>query len=252
MNQSESTSADSDTHSGPADSPEPGEAAGSEGPSGASPVSEGAFARLRNEEQMVAGGGRWSLDASRRSCHRCQQQIRRGTPFWTVLTEADVDQAGDGVAAFFSRQDHCEACIESIEQVPFFARWKTSVPAAQGQPARVVNIASLHATFLSLIEMEATAVDTDQQAADPDDQFCSGKGSASSASLEVSASANRTRIAYLLALFLVRKRALRWIGHEDGVLTVAERSGALHQVPVSTIEPATIEQAVAEMEQLLG
>ena len=100
--------------------------------------------------------------------------------------------------------------------------------------------------------MEATAVDTDQQAADPDDQFCSGKGSASSASLEVSASANRTRIAYLLALFLVRKRALRWIGHEDGVLTVAERSGVLHQVAVSTIDPATIEQAVAEMEQLLG
>lgn len=201
---------------------------------------------------MVAGGGRWSIDASRRSCHRCQQQIHRGTPFWTVLTEADPDQEGDGVAAFFSRQDHCEACIERLEQDPFFARWKTTVPAEQGPPVRIVNIASLHATFLSLVEPDGTASGTEQPSADPDDSHDSGKNSASGPSLEVSDSADRTRIAYLLALFLVRKRALRWISHGDGVLTVSERSGTLHQVPVSTIDPSSLEQAVAEMEQLLS
>ncbi len=201
---------------------------------------------------MVAGGGRWSIDASRRSCHRCQQQIHRGTPFWTVLSEADPDQAGDGVAAFFSRQDHCEACIERMEQEPFFARWKTTVPAEEGPPARIVNIASLHATFLSLVELDGAASDTVEPAADPDDPLNSGQDSDSRPSLEVSDSADRTRIAYLLALFLVRKRALRWVGHGEGFLTVAERSGTLHQVPVSNIDPATLEVAVAEMEQLLG
>ena len=120
------------------------------------------FARLRDEQQRVAGGGRWSVDASRRQCHRCQQEIPRGTSFWTVLAEADADQAGEVVAAFFSRQDHCEGCIEGLEEDPFFARWKTSVPAPDGPPRRIVNIVSLHATFVSLMEASGySSEDTD-------------------------------------------------------------------------------------------
>ncbi|MDE0960918.1 MAG: hypothetical protein OSB09_09065, partial [Planctomycetota bacterium] len=133
-----------------------------------SPAPRRAFARLREEEQRVAGGGRWSVDASRRHCHRCGDEIVRGTAFWTVLAEADPDQAGESVAAFFSRQDHCEVCIEALEDDPFFARWKTTVPAPEGPPRRIVNIASLLATFLSLIDsLESNPNPVDPNPVDP-------------------------------------------------------------------------------------
>ena len=244
-----------------------------------------AFARLRDEEQRVAGGGRWSVDASRRHCHRCAEEILRGNPFWTVLAEADPDQAGEAVAAFFSRQDHCEGCIESLDEDLFFARWKTTVPAPEGPPRRIVNIASLHATFLSLIDAldgedvgapvaadeTGDPVSSESSASAATDEVSAGVASAAQkqeepqeepqdarnrptrrAALEVSAVADRIRLAYLLALFLVRKRALRWISHDPQSLTVGERSGAIHQVKVPSIDAVALEEAVAEMEQLLG
>ena len=231
----------------------------------------------------MAGGGRWSVDASRRHCHRCAEEILRGNPFWTVLAEADPDQAGEAVAAFFCRQDHCEGCIESLEEDPFFARWKTTVPAPEGPPRRIVNIASLHATFLSLNDSleggeDGGAPAGADEAADPESSESPAPAPTDEASasirsapkeqeepqeeqfesrnrptaLEVSAVADRIRLAYLLALFLVRKRALRWISHDPQSLTVKERSGAIHQVQVPAIDAVALEEAVAEMEQLLG
>ncbi|MEO2149712.1 MAG: hypothetical protein ABGY15_05955 [bacterium] len=256
------------------------------GDTGTSTTPRRAFARLRDEEQRVAGGGRWSVDASRRHCHRCAEEIPRGNPFWTVLAEADPDQAGEAVAAFFCRQDHCEGCIESLDEDPFFARWKTTVPAPEGPPRRIVNIASLHATFLSLIDSldggeDVGALAGADETADPvssesstpaaKDEASAGMGLAQEeqeepqeeqfearnrpprrAALEVSAVTDRIRLAYLLALFLVRKRALRWISHDPQSLTVKERSGAIHRVQVPAIDAAALEEAVAEMEQLLG
>ena len=220
------------------------------------------FARLRDEQQRVAGGGRWSVDASRRQCHRCQQEIPRGTSFWTVLAEADADQAGEVVAAFFSRQDHCEGCIEGLEEDPFFARWKTSVPAPDGPPRRIVNIVSLHATFVSLMEASGnssedtdSAEDTRENSQPPDqesDQELESTAETQPQGLEVSEEADRIRLAYLLALFLVRKRVLRWVGHEQQVLSVQERAGTLHRVAVPAIDAATLEEAVAELEEFLG
>jgi hypothetical protein len=249
------------------------------GDTGTSTPPRRAFARLRDEEQRVAGGGRWSVDASRRHCHHCSEEIVRGTPFWTVLAEADPAQAGEAVAAFFCRQDHCEGCIESLDEDPFFARWKTTVPAPEGPPRRIVNIASLHATFLSLIDSldgdedvgtPAGGVETadpgssESPAPAPTDEASAGMTSAPEeqeeqfearnrpTALEVSAVADRIRLAYLLALFLVRKRALRWISHDPQSLTVKERSGVIHRVQVPAIDAVALEEAVAEMEQLLG
>ena len=71
------------------------------------------------------------------------------------------------------------------------------------------------------------------------------------AALEVSAVADRIRLAYLLALFLVRKRALRWISHDPQSLTVGERSGAIHQVKVPSIDAVALEEAVAEVEKYI-
>lgn len=229
------------------------------GDTGSSTTPRRAFARLRDEEQRVAGGGRWSVDASRRHCHRCAEEIPRGNPFWTVLAEADPDQAGEAVAAFFCRQDHCEGCIESLEEDPFFARWKTTVPAPEGPPRRIVNIASLHATFLSLIDsldggedsgVPAGIRSAPKEQEEPQEEQFEARNRPTA--LEVSAVADRIRLAYLLALFLVRKRALRWISHDPQSLTVKERSGAIHRVQVPSIDAAALEEAVAEMEQLLG
>ena len=245
------------------------------GDTGASTTPRRAFARLRDEEQRVAGGGRWSVDASRRHCHRCAEEILRGNPFWTVLAEADPAEAGEAVAAFFSRQDHCEGGIESLDEDPFFARWKTTVPTPEGPPRRIVNIASLHATFLSLIDSldggedvgaaaggdetgdressESSApAGTSLAPEEQEEQFEAQDRPSRRAALEVSAVADRIRLAYLLALFLVRKRALRWISHDPQSLTVKERSGAIHQVQVPAIDAVALEEAVAEMEQLLG
>ncbi|MGE4619090.1 MAG: hypothetical protein AAEJ04_04695 [Planctomycetota bacterium] len=238
------------------------------------PPGRPAYARLKDAEQRVAGGGRWSVDGSRRCCCDCQVEIVRGTPFWTVLRPAAADAGpGEGVAAFFSRQDHCESCMDNLQEGEHFARWKTSVPAPEGPPRRIVNIASLHATFLSLLEgprstetsseggeTESQAVEADLEsgdAADPPEADFTAADEESDAvepqlGLYVSQEADRVRLAYLLALFLVRKRALRWEAHEGDYLLVRERSGTLHRVLVPRIDSQALEEAVAEFEELLG
>ncbi len=221
------------------------------------PSQRPAYARLKEEQERVAGGGRWSVDGSRRCCHRCGEEILRGTQFWTVLRPAEQEpQAGEGVAAYFSRQDHCESCLESLPPEQHFARWKTSIPAPEGPPRRIVNLASLHATFLSLIDsgQDSTAGDaasqdeSGEQKNEPQTEPVPG----AVGGLLISREADRARLAYLLALFLVRKRALRWQQHEGDQLIVSERSGHTYRVPVPRIDSSELEAAVSEFEQLLG
>lgn len=216
-----------------------------------SPTPRPAFARLKEERERVAGGGRWSVDGSRRNCHRCGTEIHHGTHFWTVLSPAEQEPvAGEGVAAYFSRHDHCESCIDSIPEEQHFARWKTSIPAPEGPPRRIVNLASLHATFLSLIDK-----DESQEQDSPEENAEEAEvelPESSRGSLVVSSEVDRVRLAYLLALFLVRKRALRWQQHVGDSLVVSERSGQEYRVPVPQIDSDELEAAVAEFEQLLG
>ena len=113
------------------------------------------FARLRDEEQRVAGGGRWSVDSSRRFCALTREEIPRGTPFWTVLAPADPQEAPESagrLTAFFSRQDYCDEAMSQLDPSHFFARWRTVIPEESGPEKRVVNVASLLATFLELVE----------------------------------------------------------------------------------------------------
>lgn len=218
-----------------------------------------AYARLKEEQQRVAGGGRWSVDGSRRCCHGCQQEIVRGTPFWTVLRPAEEEPTEpEAVAAFFSRQDHCESCIESLEDGQHYARWKTSVPAPDEPPRRIVNIASLHATFLSLLEVESTpstSESTPEEDAEGDPQppaQATEPNLPAAAGLPISQQADRERLAYLLALFLVRKRALQWLEHQGDHLLVKERCGNLHRVTVPRIDSRVLDEAVYEFEQLFS
>lgn len=221
------------------------------------PSQRPAYARLKEERERVAGGGRWSVDGSRRCCHRCGEEIVRGTQFWTVLRAAEEEpQAGEGVAAYFSRQDHCESCLESLPPEQHYARWKTSIPAPEGPPRRIVNLASLHATFLSLIDadQDSAAGDTGSQDQSEEEVNESEREQVPGAvgGLQISREADQQRLAYLLALFLVRKRALRWQQHAGDHLIISERSGQTYRVPVPRIESSELEAAVSEFEQLLG
>ena len=129
-------------------------------------------------------------------------------------------------------------------------------PAPEGPPRRIGNLASLPATFLSLIDVNETTEDREEPTQEPSPEPPEERETDSSqtpvGSLLVSGEADRARLAYLLALFLVRKRALRWQQHAGDHLVVSERSGQHYRVPVPRIESSELEAAVSEFEQLLG
>ncbi|MAJ28059.1 hypothetical protein CBD41_01410 [bacterium TMED181] len=225
------------------------------------------YARLRDQEQRVAGGGRWSVDSSRRFCALTKQEIPRGTPFWTVLATADPDSAPESagpLAAFFSRQDYCDEAMAGLDPGSFFARWRTVIPEESGPVKRVVNLASLLATFLELAEpirkQEPAEAEESAQAADADpgaDAGEEGESDPSSAlrrvGLEIDSSTDRSRLAYLLALFLIRKRALIWDDHVDSCLRVREKSSEeIYEIPAPEMDRETLEAAVSEIESLFS
>lgn len=229
------------------------------------------FARLRDEEQRVAGGGRWSVDSSRRFCALTREEIPRGTPFWTVLAPADPGDAPESagrLTAFFSRQDYCDEAMAQLDSSSFFARWRTVIPEESGPEKRVVNVASLLATFLELVEPlrskssgEEEAVDEegDESSIDPDSTPESPEGEDSGVSalgsrgLQVDQSTDRLRLAYLLALFLVRKRALIWEDHDEELLKVREKaSEEIYEIPTPAMDRETLEGAIREIESIFG
>ena len=228
------------------------------------------YARLRDEEQRVAGGGRWSVDSSRRYCAHTREEIPRGTPFWTVLAPADPENAPESagpLTAFFSRQDYCEEAMAELDPSLFFARWKTVVPTADGPAKRVVNIASLLATFLELVASEQTPSESGKVEESSTELSGDDGGAASEETeevsaeelplpplgLEVVAGTDRTRLAYLLALFLIRKRSLVWEDHAGEALLVREKnSEEIYQIPVPDLDRETLETAVGEIEALFS
>jgi len=229
------------------------------------------FARLRDEEQRVAGGGRWSVDSSRRFCALTREEIPRGTPFWTVLAPADPGDAPESagrLTAFFSRQDYCDEAMAQLDSSSFFARWRTVIPEESGPEKRVVNVASLLATFLELVEPlrskssgeeEAADEEGDGSSFDPDSTPESPEGEDSGVSalgsrgLQVDQSTDRLRLAYLLALFLVRKRALIWEDHDEELLKVREKaSEEIYEIPTPAMDRETLEGAIREIESIFG
>ncbi|OUU23586.1 MAG: hypothetical protein CBC13_05330 [Planctomycetia bacterium TMED53] len=258
-----------------------GEVAGAGGGTGSEdraessePTKRATFARLRDEEQRVAGGGRWSVDSSRRFCALTGEEIPRGTPFWTVLAPTDPDSAPESagpLTAFFSRKDYCDEAMDKVDQGNSFARWRTVIAEEEGPAKRVVNIASLLATFLEL---------ADSTRVQPEGQGEEGSGEDSPANLAETASlaetgadvaedlsvpmkgpsgltvdsgTDRLRLAYLLGLFLVRKRSLIWEDHDENLLILREKvSGDLYQLPAPDLDPQTLEQAVNEIEALFS
>ncbi len=258
------------------------------GPVQPGPAKRESFARLRDEEQRIAGGGRWSVDSSRRNCALTGEEIPRGTPFWTVLAPADPDAAPESagpLTAFFSRQDYCDAAMDQMDSEIFFARWRTVIPEDEGPPKRVVNVASLLATFLELAEpsrISTPLAPADAEGPSTGSAGNSGGGSSGGANsgasevpaleapaedsavthadsamspsgLSVERGIDRPRLAYLLALFLVRKRALVWEDHGDQGLKVREKSsGDSYQLISPDLDQRTLEEAIHELEALFS
>ena len=222
----------------------------------------------------MAGGGRWSVDSSRRFCALTKQEIPRGTPFWTVLAPADPESAPESagpLTAFFSRQDYCDEAMADLDPGAFFARWRTVIPEESGPVKRVVNVASLLATFLELAE--PIRKDAPEEAENPVETADSASGDLNGDSfgeagdedesgpsaalrrvgLEIDSSTDRSRLAYLLALFLIRKRALIWDDHVDSCLRVREKSSEeIYEIPAPEMDRETLEAAVSEIESLFS
>lgn len=200
-----------------------------EGPPGSVGSTRPSFARLHEELQRIDGPGRWTVDSCARGCNACRQELPQGVSFWTVLEDPPDGEGGEGLAALFARNDYCDNCSEGIDLEGVYARWRTVLPEAQGPPKKIVNLASLLGTFLSYTEK----LSGDQEGGSPEGE--------------------EQRLAFLLALFLVRKRVLKWISVEEGVVSVSEKGKEeVIRVAPPPLNPQQMESAVAEFEALLG
>lgn len=200
-------------------------------------------ARLYEEEQRIDGRFRWSVGGAQRSCRACRESIPPHTSFSTVLMAALPEDlpgvAGPDPLEVFERCDYCEACFEALPNEQVFAHWKSCFPTPEAEPKKQVNLASLRSYFDQVAELiHAPAVDeppaADPEAADPesdleidadlesrDDSRAEDSGDAegddSSAQAETPEETSGA-FAYLLALFLVRRRLLKWGGFTDAGL----------------------------------
>jgi hypothetical protein len=192
-----------------------------------------AFARRLDDPQRVDGGGRWSVDATRRRCARCAEPLPDGRVFHSVL-EPPPPGAPHEEQEVFVRRDYCEECHRSGPPERAFAHWRAVLPPPPGGVRKIVNLASLLAHFHTLVEGSAKEA-----------------GAAAAVEASAPATAEAPRLIYLLALFLVRRRMLRWEGVEDRVLRLRCReSDRLLEVAVPALPTAELEAAVAEFEEL--
>ena len=228
-----------------------GEEGGPPRPGGRTP-----FARRLEDPQRVDGGGRWSVDSTRRRCCRCDTPFPDHDPFHTVLEPAsDEERGSEDAREVFVRRDYCTGCFESDPPATVFAHWRCVLPPPPDGARKVVNLASLLAHFHQLVETPAVHIP------DEDEEGASGEGSGGGEGSTPPApplephiptlSEEKLRLVYLLALFLVRRRMLKWEGVEGGVLQLrckeSDRPVGLPEPPWSEAELA---EAVAEFEDL--
>jgi hypothetical protein len=206
------------------DAPAPG--------SGAAESSRPAHARRLDDPQRIEGGGRWSVDATRRRCSRCSRPLEDHQPFHTTLEPAT--ESADPTGEVFARRDTCEPCFAGAPPERAFAHWRSVLPPPPGGVRKIVNLASLLAHFHSLVEVVR-----------------GDRGEGPPGADELPAAPTTQRLIYLLALFLVRRRMLRWEGVEGGILRLRCReSDRPIEVSVPPLPPAELESAIAEFEEL--
>ncbi|MFQ5653299.1 MAG: hypothetical protein ACE5GW_01035 [Planctomycetota bacterium] len=187
------------------------------------------FARLYDEAEKVDGGSRWAVGGAGRSCGRCLRELTPGETFYTVLLAARAAPSTGsvaGVTALFERADYCSSCFALAPIDRAFAHWRSFLPPPPESPRRTVNLASLYSTFLQLGDAGEESV---------------GEGDAEARIT----SSERARVRFLLALFLVRKRVLKWGAlRGDRLLLRCRQSGETHEIGVPPEPREELEQAV--------
>ncbi len=121
----------------------------------------------------------WEIAPGSRVCQACERKFGPDETYWSEIREAE-----DG----YSRRDYCADCREAVEaqREGRVSSWRTVNRVAQKIPKLVidpVNAFELVETF---------------SATDPDDP--------------------RQKLAYLMALLLMRRKVIRFAGTEDGYL----------------------------------
>lgn len=253
---------------------ESGEAPSEDFPPGEGPRGRTPSARKIDDPQRVdGGGGRWSVDASRRRCSRCSRELPDGEILHSALVPPPESASAEGDQVIFARGDYCEQCFEADPPQGAFAEWRTVLPPKPGGERKIVNLASLLAHFHSLVETSRADDDLGdgsledgayEDGAYEDGAFEDGvfqrgafkdgvrdDAGVSTQSGKDPLAPERARIAYLLALFLVRRRMLRWEGIRGGVLSLRCReSDRPLELPVPPLTTAQLAEAIAEFEDL--
>ena len=233
--------------------PEGGEGPESPGVGGRTP-----YARRLDDPQRVDGGGRWSVDSTARRCCRCAGALPDHETFHTVLEPAPPEDLPLGdERELFVRRDYCTECFTSQPPETVFAHWTRILPPPPGGPKKIVNLASLLAHFHQLVETPAlpTASEDGEDGELPGENVGEGKTAPATAPRPEphvpELSDERGRLAYLLALFLVRRRMLKWEGMVDERLQlICKESDRPVALGVPAMTDSELEEAVAEFEEL--
>lgn len=210
------------------------------------------FARLYEDEQKIDTRSRWSVGGAHRVCHDCSETLADGALLYSTLVASQVDpseQPFRDVSELFERLDFCEACFGKLSEENSFAFWKSIADPPPRPPQKILNLAALLAYFRHLAP-EPEVGDEDPDAAAPESE---GRQDAPQFAFPTVESADAEPLRYLLGLFLVRKRVLRWVGLADGVLTLTERkSEESHELPVPEMTEDRREAMLASFEELFG
>ena len=188
---------------------------------------------------------RWAVGGSPRRCHTCSTPIPPQAEYYGTLEPTRIpedDSKLAEVSALFDRYDYCCACYEGGAGGHAFAYWKGHMDAPQREPRKVVNLAALLVYFQHLAAVEAAASRPTPDADGDDGEGTEGTDSGHIDSGHIDEDLNdedafdgdferqqeaRERAAivaalpridgddarlmrYLLALFLIRKRVLKW------------------------------------------
>jgi hypothetical protein len=209
------------------------------------------FARRLDDPQRIDGGGRWSVDSTRRRCCRCESVLADQHVFHSVLEPPPPDLPDDD-QELFARRDYCESCFSTDPPQHIFAHWRAVLPPPPGGVRKIVNLASLLAHFHGLVETPGRSDSKDEKG--PEEAAASVAAdpvAAERVSVGRGLSPARLRLAYLLSLFLVRRRMLKWEGLEGGILSLrCKESDRTLELSVPDLEPLELEEAIAEFEGL--
>ena len=199
------------------------------------------MAKLFEADTAVANRTRWSVGTSRKTCVACSERLPEDQSFHTALcAPSDLGDAQIADASeVFERRDYCETCFASSPPVHAFASWLTVRPPAAEAPKKIVNLASLRVYFDQLGAIVKRARE---------------EAGARAQGVELSESeiADVDRLRYLIALFLVRKRALRWVEHEPAALRLeCKATDSIIEVPVPPTG-AEMDEVTQAFDQLFG